>query len=233
MATNTHLPVIHSLGTGTTDGKTPDSETSKKTSKTTTFLSRLKLGSLQQVPLPGDVYYPSHVHSKQPRPLGLIPNRNDRLAALKKLNQLFSPLSARHLPHNDALFSDRGSTLTRSQADSEQPLGAISATVKAPSLAESSLPSVDHKKPSINVARTSELDPTLPHKSWPVPDAGGDPDYMPIGEKASEYYAFVGPPPAALEGIKQPLTLMSKEPLSNHEPLSNQEHEKKKARLRR
>lgn len=223
MATNTHLPVIQTLGTGTTDGKTQDSATSR-TSKTTSFLSRLKLGSLQQVPLPGDVYYPSHVHTKQSRPLGLIPNRNDRLAALKKLNQLFSPLSAGYLPHNQhTQFSNRGSTLTPSQADSElteQPLGAISATGKAPSIAKTDL---HCKQPSIDVTHTSVLDPSIPDASGGL---NGDPDYMPIGEKTSEYYDFVGPPPAALGGIGQPLTLASN-------PLSNQGHNKKKARVRR
>ena len=171
---------------------------SKKTSKTTSFLSRLQLGSLEQIPLPGDVYYPPSTHSKQPRPLGLIPNRNDRLAALKKLSQLFSP-PGYHPPEQRVVRripSQVNVDLT------ERPVGTISATIKA-----SSFPSVD---PSVTCTDTVAY--RIPQQDLSGTDAGtsGDPDYMTLGEKTSEYYSFIRPPhgsPAPVGGAKHPGTL--------------------------
>lgn len=91
MTTNAQLPVILEVGGNADEEKKEQRKRDKGTSdKTTALLSRLQLGSLQKLPQPGDVYN-GPVSSNRPRPLGLIPSRNDRLAALKKLNQLLSP----------------------------------------------------------------------------------------------------------------------------------------------
>lgn len=213
MATNTHLPVISNAST--TDGKAED------TDKTASFLSRLQLGSLQRIALPGDVYYPQQ-HAKQSRPLGLIPNRNDRLAALKKLNQLFTPalsgFSGRPQLHRLPL----GGTISQSQTESEtsgKPAagGTISATVKTLSRNEA-----ESKWPRI--AATSTLDPyKLPHKNLSEQD--GDPDYMPIGEKASEYYAGASPRASVLGVMRHPQTFAAS--------AIDQKQDRKKATLKR
>lgn len=215
MATNARLPKIHTLDVEdkqSTNNSARDSSISKQTSKTTSFLSRLQLGSLEQIPLPGDVYYPPSARSKQPRPLGLIPNRNDRLAALKKLSQLFSPLSAGyHSPEQHVLsyrppeqqVLRRTPPPMNAAESTERPVGTISATPSAVT-DEVSHPSVDpNSEPNTVACR-------LPHQDWDASTGGhGDPDYMTLGEKASEYYAFIGPTQgsgAPVGGAKHPST---------------------------
>ncbi len=93
------LPVITSCSvhpdTGSDGEEEPIRElktatlSSKPASKTVSF-SNVRLGSLVHQPQPGDPYYTPR-SSSRPRPLGLIPGKNDRLIALKKLNQLLSP----------------------------------------------------------------------------------------------------------------------------------------------
>ena len=61
----------------------------RKHTKSVSF-SNVKLGSLLHQPQPGDFYSTSR-YSNKPRPLGLIPGKNDKLIALKKLHQLLSP----------------------------------------------------------------------------------------------------------------------------------------------
>lgn len=237
MSANTHLPVLHTLDVGSSSGSTNEDHTkgktkSKKISKTASFLSRLQLGSLQQVALPGDVYYPQ-VHAKQPRPLGLIPNRNDRLAALKKLNQLFAHRQPQ-VQHTRPLYN-KVSTFTQPQTDSEPAanLGAISATVRVPTEAGAVPLSVKSKHPNYASTDPSTVDPTayrLPQKSLPqrsLPEANGDPDYMPIADRASEYYTFVGPSLRASAAAQLVVSLPA--PLNNQGP----GQDKKKAKLKR
>jgi hypothetical protein len=220
MSTNTHLPVIHTLDVGSAGRPAEGSRSnnSKKISKTESFLSRLQLGSLQPIPLPGDVYYPRTNSSRlQPRPLGLIPDRNDRLAALKKLNQLFSSHSEGYLAYHHHHQGQYQPDVT----DTDPP------TAEAPTIAGAHLPSGDVSVPTM----CQHTEYRLLQKGPPEPDAvNGDPDYMPIGERGSPYYTSVGPPPSGepLWGTKHPAALTSV-PRS----LNPRSHEKKAVRMRR
>lgn len=171
----TQLPMILDVSTRSNQDGQETQPSSKKARKSSSFLSRLQFGSLQALPQPGDVHYPP-LGSKQTRPLGLIPNRNNRLAALKKLNQLLSPWSNQTVPAMQPLAS------THTQRQDEVAVPTISA-------------SVHHSKASANSAEptnTMEVDPV----AYRLALAGsggvdGDPDYM----GAREYYTLAGAGP--------------------------------------
>ena len=108
--TGAHLPVIGSLQVtyaGKEHPEIPKNDEEKeeeekkeqsnvaKLTKAASFLAGLELGTLQRVnqPRPGDVYHRPQTTSlaKQPRPLGLLPDRGTRLNALRELTKILSP----------------------------------------------------------------------------------------------------------------------------------------------
>ena len=109
-ATGAHLPVIGNLQVtyaGKEHPETPKNDEEKgeeekkeqsnvaKLTKAASFLAGLELGTLRRVnqPRPGDVYHRPQTTSlaKQPRPLGLLPDRGTRLNALRELTKILSP----------------------------------------------------------------------------------------------------------------------------------------------
>ena len=108
--TGAHLPVIGSLQVTYAEKEDPETpkndeekgEEEKKEqsnvanlTKAASFLAGLELGTLRRVnqPRPGDVYHRPQTMSlaKQPRPLGLLPDRGTRLNALRELTKILSP----------------------------------------------------------------------------------------------------------------------------------------------
>ncbi len=169
MAANTQLPVLPELGVSSRTEK----EKQSKSNKTRKLLSRLQLGSLQPVPQPGDVHYP-HQHNKHPRPLGLIPNRNDRLSALKKLNKLFSAQWDQQPSRPDKRSL---------QADSEliEKVSTIGTTISA-AVQHSKLPPCKHV--DFSDSSTAYRCPQNISAVEQGVALTSDPDYMPIDESA-------------------------------------------------
>lgn len=220
MATNTHLPTIHRLqiskGKSSVMNETDEQVSGKGRGKAADFLSRLQLGSLEKSPRPGDVYYGSHF-SKQPRPLGLIPNREDRLAALKKLNQLLSPQFMGHSPFRNSMIPQPEQQQQQQQEQQQQqPKNFISALVQ-------------HVKRSTG---TSDVDgecnypsPRTPGKSEDI-----DPDYMEaMDSKVHEFLASRG---RALDPGHQlnPVISMPREELPT---IAGEDSQRKKRKLER
>ena len=103
MATDTaHLPLISSLQVSyTTKNRTErdqsDEEVKKKKGngeqlgKAASYLASFGLGNVQRQPRPGDVYMRPRTSSNTIlRPLGLIPDRGERINALRELTKLLS-----------------------------------------------------------------------------------------------------------------------------------------------
>lgn len=236
MAANAHLPIIGSLdvsegerGRGTAVKGEGDQRRLAKKKPTVSFLSRLQLGSLQQFPQPGDVYHGS-MTSRHTRPLGLLPDHNDRLAALKKLNALLSPWSVGRRPtaprHN--------MNTTWPPANSEQTEDTVTDTISTTihlrhksgtplDLSGKITDSQSDGMKDITAYRLSQRG-----LSEAAPLAGKkDPDYM--GDKASEYYALIGmaPLPTLSTTVQQGLLQF------NTSTSYNQKGEKKTAKLKR
>lgn len=242
MAANAHFPVIHSLDISSRrDGDNQDEvdqsleeplTPKKKARKATSFLSRLQLGSLQQVPQPGDVYHGPM--SVKPRPLGLLPHHNDRLAALKKLNQLLSPWSP--LGYNRTFHEvitrppDTSAVATSEPTGDSAAVESISATVHLVNTAthHTKLASLGCSKRA-SIAESTAY--RLPHKALCEQAIAvksvviGDPDYM--GDKANEYYALIGsaPLPTPRMSLQQRIV----QPTAGN----SQKGDKKKAKMKR
>ena len=247
--TDTDLPVIHSLsvsrtGRATQGERDREAESKKVVEKqASAFLSRLQLGHLQPLPKPGDVFH-SPISPRQPRPLGLIPGRNDRLAALKKLNQLLSPWSVDQ-PRRVAPQFVQGEgppppdlPLLHTQEASlaeEMTVGYISATIGPVQAATDPNPPTLHPMPAQSAVKAS-TDSTayrltskgLSHA--PPTSSNRDPDYM--GDQANQYYALLGegpqptPKPALqVRGPSNPLTIPQSLP-------PNAQRQQKKAKLK-
>lgn len=181
----TQLPIILDISTRSNHDDHDPQPSPKKTRRSSSFLSGLQFGSLQTVPQPGDVHYPP-MGSRQARPLGLIPNRNNRLAALKKLNQLLSPRPSQPV-------------LTTQPLASTHPLPQHQDVGAGPTISAS----VDHSQaPADSEAANNRMD--VDPVAYRLALAGrsdggvdGDPDYM--GDRATEYYALApgaGPLPS-------------------------------------
>ena len=204
----TQLPMILDISTRSSNHNDHDIQpSSKKARKPSSFLAGLQFGSLQAAPQPGDVHYPP-MGSRQPRPLGLIPNRNNRLAALKKLNQLLSPWSTQPIPTTQPL-ADIASTRPLSQHQDEGVVPTISASVhhsKAPADGEA--------------ANIMEVEPVAYRLALAGSDGvEGDPDYM--GDRAREYYALAGTRPlpsvqTSARGLGQSIGHHSNTPHTTH-----------------
>ena len=225
MTANDHLPQIGSLqlcegegGAGTKGGGAGDR---KRSSKAVSFLSRLQLGSLQVAPQPGDTYRGA-VSSRRARPLGLLPGHNDRLLALRKLNQLLSPwmLGQRAPPPPAPPPSAPGhqTNPTWPPANVTEVTDTISATVQ---LKPVDPDKTEHKVP----VSDGDTAYRLPVKGYTGDYSGNkkDPDYM--GDKAREYYAMIGNVP-----LPTPRVITQQTQLN---PTNNQKGEKKKAKLKR
>ena len=143
-----------------------------KLTEAASFLAGWELGTLQRVtqPRPGDVYH--HPHTvKQPRPLGLLPDRGARLDTLRELTKILSPAppasapaiayhrnrtaqeSAQDMQTNSVLLEEKGSTKP-SASDVQPQEGLISATVSgkpgvSSTVSKPSKPTRDSNSPGI------------------------------------------------------------------------------------
>lgn len=104
MATETaHLPLISSKQVSYTTKNRPERDqsdgkddkekkgNSEKLSKAANYLASFGLGNVQREPRPGDVYRrPRTTSNAGPRPLGLIPDRGERINALRELTKLLT-----------------------------------------------------------------------------------------------------------------------------------------------
>ncbi len=201
MATNTQLPALHSLQltkreTGGEGSQGGDHGRTNKKSKVMSFLSRVQLGSLRQAPLPGDVHHAPAQHSKQARPLGLIPSRDDRLSALKRLNQLLSPWplleDQHHRHHLVKITSGEGPlpppSLVTGPGDTETIISANIYLTK---------PAANSTRPPSEAALTYRL----PHTHTTTKGEGEeeeDPDYM---ETVNKEYCSLPARPAHLGAV--------------------------------
>lgn len=200
--TDTRLPVIHTLkAPGGEKAADEDERESKDMSairkavrkQASHFLSGLQLGHLQPLPRPGDTYYP--VSPRHRRPLGLIPGRNNRLDALKKLNQLLSPWTVAQTSQVPSLFlpghsepppttpawlsAYKEGVEALSEAE-ETAVVPISATVHPAKISHTANTSVDPSSYRLSSKGLSDSAAAAMH---------ADPDYM--GDKASQYYALL------------------------------------------
>jgi len=192
-----HLPAIGSQQLEI--GKEAERErTAKRNPSKAVSFSNVKLGSLLHQQQPGDAYSTPR-YSKKPRPLGLIPGKNDRLIALKKLHQLLSPWKPEPmaftrstgetaLPNIDSvppiaapptlmglsLFQGRN----RQQAEARHKRQMLMAQ-------EASLIYAKNEEPEETARHFSEKDDTSLHYSK-ARDA--DPDYMEVTDKAIRKY---------------------------------------------
>lgn len=246
MAANMQLPVIHDLSlsnrnaeqeTGRARQQNPTAS-KKKEIPGSSFLSRLELGSLEQHPQPGDVYR-GPAYSKHPRPLGLIPGREDRMAALKKLNQLLSPWSQTHgqvRGEQPSLSPHRGTRHPLPPSESTEEPDFISATVQQ---VQAPVETDDSRKLLALPTALTSSDPTafrLSSKGMSeaaMYNVTADPDYM--GDRASEYYTLtiaapVSSPKGSPRHDQKPSDHLG---LQNIPILSCPKGDKKKAKLKR
>lgn len=246
-ASNAHLPTIGTLdvsadhqgnkrGAAAAAGM-QSSRPSKRAPSS--FLSGLQLGSLRPGPRPGDTYH-GPVSSRHRRPLGLLPDHNDRLAALKKLNQLLSPWTLGQRPAvplpPPPVPSDPQLNSTWPPAHSElssEDANAISASVHLKTssvspLAQNIAPSSEAEfKSGPNCRAKDGTAYRLSHEGLSAPVAHSqagkrDPDYM--GDRVREYYAMVDMAPMPALKTTQHFNTSSS---------SNTKGEKKKAKLKR
>ena len=151
MATETaHLPLISSQqvsyttknrpGRGQSDEKDDEKkkENSEKLSKAAGYLASFGLGNVQRQPRPGDVYRrPRTTSYTIPRPLGLIPDRGERINALRELTKLLSrppksaPAAIAQEPDSEVapIDDDRARTKQNEESASQRSFKLISATV--------------------------------------------------------------------------------------------------------
>lgn len=224
-----HLPSLGTLSISKSEGSKGEAVKKKQKNAATSFLSRLQLGSLQQMPQPGDVYRGS---ATVRRPLGLLPHHQDRLTALKKLNELLSPwaLGRRPAPPPPSPLPPH-STWPPAAEPSHLEQATISATV--------------HPKTQQVTETQSELRPllsggmvvdTTPYRLKASCDpTAKDPDYM--GDKANEYYALIGaaPLPTPRPSVPPPPPPPQPTTTTTTSTTSSITHkgEKKKAKLQR
>ena len=227
---DTRLPAIHTLhvaSPGAEEEKQKQTRSRNNVEKqASAFLSRLQLGYLQPMPKPGDIFHSSFLSPRQPRPLGLIPGRNDRMAALKKLNQLLSPWSVGQPSYLLPSVMDQNAhaepehPLTHDQAPSvteEAIVGAISATIRPAKTLADSPPPKPLLEPSTEPTAYRLTSKGLPNTAA-APGVNVDPDYM--GDKASQYYALLGEAPLPTPKPTNKTSLLPTAlPLQNQRPL--------------
>ena len=129
--TEPHLPVIGNLQVSYVRKESPETLRDKdkgqkdvtKLTEAATFLAGWELGTLQRVtqPRPGDVYHRPHT-VKQPRPLGLLPDRGAKLDTMKVLTKILSPAPPASAPaiafHRDKTAEERIESTQNAQPNS-------------------------------------------------------------------------------------------------------------------
>ena len=196
-----HLPAI-AIDQSSAEKASRTAEELDQSPKKPKFVSfsDVRLGSILRQPQPGDPYL-SPRFSGKPRPLGLIPGKNDRLTALKRLNQLLSPWK----PEPTILSRPtRGTILPEINSISNQQ-GILSA---ASTSSNSTLPLVvihNRRVNTVEVSRHHE-EASYRRQLFLAQEASllqssareADPDYMEVTDKAIMRYCDTPhqPPPS-------------------------------------
>ena len=120
------------------------------------YLAGMRLGSLQKEPRPGEAFRRPHTSSANiPRPLGLVPDRGEKMDLLKRLSKMLSPAFPASAPAGRA----RRSKLLKTEGSDEISLSTRVFTKETK--AEGT--DTSQNNPSAEKKAKNEPQPTVPH----------------------------------------------------------------------